>query len=140
MPPPACRPPPPPGGGGRCKPIWRWNQRLALIPRSFSKSDNGPAGHEISFVYGVLNTAILMTSSLTMALAERACEARRLGLARIMLAATLALGLSFLVVKGFEYREDFEKRLFPNADFALQAQGARLFFALYWVSASFSCA
>jgi cytochrome c oxidase subunit 3 len=91
------------------------------------------AGHEVSFVYGTMNTAILMTSSLTMALAERASEARRLQIARAMLAGTLILGGAFLVVKGFEYREDFEKHLFPTAGFALQQPGARLFFALYWV-------
>ena len=43
------------------------------------------------------------------------------------------LGLAFLVVKGFEYREDIEKHLVPGAQFALQETGAQLFFGLYWL-------
>ena len=74
-----------------------------------------------------------MTSSLTMALAERSAEARRGKLASLMLAGTLLLGLAFLVVKGFEYGEDFDKRLFPGPAFSLPQAGAQLFFALYWV-------
>lgn len=92
------------------------------------------AGRETNIVYGTLNTAILLTSSLTMAMASQAAEKglfRRLTL--WCLAATAALGLAFLVVKGFEYREDFEKSLIPGAHFALKQGAAQLFFALYWL-------
>jgi cytochrome c oxidase subunit 3 len=84
-------------------------------------------------VFGTLNTVVLMTSSLTMAVAERSAEMDRARLARLMLGATLLLGLTFLVVKGFEYREDFKEHLWPNGSFSVPFQGARLFFAFYWV-------
>lgn len=92
------------------------------------------AGRETNIVYGTLNTAILLTSSLTMAVASQAAEKglfRRLTL--WCLAATAALGLAFLVVKGFEYREDIEKHLVPGAHFALMQAPAQLFFAFYWL-------
>lgn len=82
---------------------------------------------------GALNTAVLLTSSLTMALAERGAEAKMKTLAKLMLAATLALALTFLVVKGFEYREDLEKGFWPAGDFSLKTEGAALFFGLYWM-------
>ncbi|KMO29092.1 cytochrome B561 [Methylobacterium tarhaniae] len=92
------------------------------------------AGRETNIVYGTLNTAILLTSSLTMAVASQAAETglfRRLTLR--CLAATAALGLAFLVVKGFEYREDIEKHLVPGAHFALDRGPAQIFFAFYWL-------
>ena len=92
------------------------------------------AGRETNVVYGTLNTAILLTSSLTMAMASQAAEAglfRRLTL--WCLAATAGLGLAFLLVKGFEYREDIEKHLVPGPDFALTQPPAQIFFAFYWL-------
>ncbi|HEX4195986.1 MAG TPA: cytochrome c oxidase subunit 3 [Caulobacteraceae bacterium] len=84
-------------------------------------------------VFGTLNTAILLTSSLTMAIAERGALADRTRLARIMLALTLMLGAAFLVVKGFEYHEDLEEHLLPGHGFAIPLRGAVLFFSFYWV-------
>jgi cytochrome c oxidase subunit 3 len=49
------------------------------------------------------------------------------------LASTAALGLAFLVVKGFEYKEDIDKHLVPGAHFALHEVGAQLFYGLYWL-------
>lgn len=82
--------------------------------------------------FGSVNTVVLMTSSLTMAIAERATRERLTGLARAMLAATVALGLTFLVFKGFEYSADVEKHLVPGPHFAVAARGASQFWAFYW--------
>jgi cytochrome c oxidase subunit III len=93
------------------------------------------AGRETNIWYGTSNTAILLTSSLTMAVASQAAAAgqklRRLVVACLTL--TAALGLAFLVVKGFEYREDLDKHLWPGAQFALHEPGAKLFYGLYWL-------
>lgn len=93
------------------------------------------AGRETDIWYGTINTGILLTSSLTMAVASQAAASsggfRRLVLG--CLAATAALGLAFLVVKGFEYKEDIEKHLVPGARFALKETAAQLFFGLYWI-------
>jgi cytochrome c oxidase subunit 3 len=91
------------------------------------------ASRETDVSYGTLNTAILMTSSLTMALAARAAAAKLRRMALWCLAATLALGAAFLVVKGLEYREDIVKHLLPGPDFALSPPATQLFFALYWI-------
>lgn len=91
------------------------------------------AGRETDIIYGTVNTAILMTSSLTLAVAGRAARAGRFELARWLLCVTLALGALFLVLKGLEYREDIEKHLLPGPGFALAQTGAGLFFSFYWV-------
>lgn len=93
------------------------------------------AGRETNIWYGTINTAVLLTSSLTMAMASQAAESpaqlRRLVLA--CLVATALLGIAFVVIKGFEYKEDIDKHLVPGAGFALPQPGAQLFYGLYWL-------
>lgn len=91
------------------------------------------AGRETDIVYGTINTAILMTSSLTIAVAGRAARADFGRMAWRLLVMTFLLGLSFLVLKGFEYREDIEKHLVPGPGFALTQPGAQIFFSYYWI-------
>jgi len=90
------------------------------------------AGRETDIWFGTINTAVLMTSSLTMAVASQAATADMRKRTIWCLAATAALGALFLVLKGFEYAEDLERNLWPGSHFALKAPGAQLFFALYW--------
>ena len=87
---------------------------------------------EVSF--GTVNTVVLLTSSLTMAIAERSIREGLVPLARWMLVATLALGVAFLVVKGFEYRSDIEKHLVPGPHFKLTETGASQFWSFYWTA------
>jgi cytochrome c oxidase subunit III len=86
-----------------------------------------------NLLYGTLNTAILLTSSLTMALAVHAAREGQPKSTVRCLALTLLLAAGFLVVKGFEYREDFAQHLVPGPHFnpALPPRAA-LFFWLYW--------
>jgi cytochrome c oxidase subunit III len=91
------------------------------------------AGRETDLWYGTVNTAVLMTSSLTMAVAAQAAEADMRRLTIWCLGGTILLGLMFLVFKGFEYAEDIEKNLVPGVDFALQEPAAQIVFALYWI-------
>lgn len=91
------------------------------------------AARETDIVYGTLNTAILLTSSLTMAVAERGAQQ---GFRRVVLwclAATALLGAAFLVTKGFEYRDDISKGLIPGLNFPLHPAQTQLFWAFYWV-------
>lgn len=93
------------------------------------------AARETNVWYGTVNTAVLLTSSLTMAVAAQAA-ATGAGFRRLVvwcLAATAALGLAFLVIKGFEYKEDLDKHLWPGAGFPLGQPAAQIFFALYWI-------
>lgn len=90
------------------------------------------ASHHTNVVYGTLNTAILLTSSLTMVLAARAADIEVKGATLLCLGLTAALGLAFLVVKGFEYAQDIAEHLVPGPHFALPAE-AELFFSVYWI-------
>lgn len=99
-----------------------------LYPAGFAA-----AGAHTDIVYGTVNTAILMTSSLFIALAGGFARARLQRLAKLCILVTLALGATFLVVKGFEYRQDIEEHLVPGPGFAIAAQGAALFFSFYWI-------
>jgi cytochrome c oxidase subunit 3 len=94
----------------------------------------GLASRQTHVVLGTLNTAVLLTSSALVALAV-ACAGhprKREWTARLLW-ATAALGLVFLCVKGWEYRQEWTEGLFPGPGFALAAPGAQLFFMLYWV-------
>jgi cytochrome c oxidase subunit 3 len=91
------------------------------------------AGKETELFYGTLNTAILLTSSMTMTVALRASGARLRQLTIICLAVTAVLGLAFLFCKGLEYRDDLTKNLFPGADFPLKPPQTELFWMLYWI-------
>ncbi len=100
----------------------------SLWPEAFAA-----AGRETSIVYGTANTALLLTSSLTMAVAAEGAGAGLRRLTLTGLAVTAVLGLAFLVVKGFEYREDIHKHLIPGAGFRLDEPQAQIFFAFYWL-------
>ncbi|MDA9408115.1 cytochrome c oxidase subunit 3 [Bradyrhizobium sp. CCBAU 45384] len=93
------------------------------------------AGGETNIWFGTINTAILLTSSLTMAVASQAAaqNGRATQLILACLGATAALGAAFMIVKGFEYKEDIEKHLVPGAAFALPQPAAQLFYGLYWL-------
>lgn len=90
------------------------------------------AARETNIIYGTVNTAILLTSSLTMAVAAEAARAnlRRLALGGLLL--TLVLACAFLAVKGLEYAEDLREQLWPGAHFRLTDPPARIFFGFYW--------
>ncbi len=93
------------------------------------------AGRETNVWYGTINTAVLLTSSLTMAVAAQAAEesARLRRLVLACLTITAMLGLAFIVIKGFEYKEDIDKHLVPGAGFALPQPAAQLFYGFYWL-------
>jgi cytochrome c oxidase subunit III len=95
---------------------------------------------------GGINTAVLIVSSVTVVLAVKAAEAGKRQLLVGYLVVTILLGLTFLVIKGFEYKEKFEKHHVPGATFnftekfddngkqiPVNARQAELFFSLYFV-------
>ncbi len=91
------------------------------------------AGRHTDIVYGTVNTAILMTSSATLASAGRVARAGFHRLAWHLLAVTFALGFLFLILKGLEYREDIQNHLVPGGSFGVAARGAQIFFSFYWI-------
>jgi cytochrome c oxidase subunit 3 len=84
---------------------------------------------------GGANTAVLLTSSLAMALAVVAARAGRPRPATLWLLATAALGLLFLAFKGYEYHSEYSEGLMPGIGppFPLEAP-AELFLNLYFAA------
>jgi cytochrome c oxidase subunit 3 len=63
------------------------------------------ASHELNVWLGATNTAVLIISSLTMALSIWAAQMNRRKLTVVFLLLTMALGLTFLGIKTVEYSE-----------------------------------
>lgn len=94
------------------------------------------ASADLHLWMGTGNTAILLTSSLIMALAVMwARRGHGRGTAGL-LAATTLLGLAFLAVKGTEYWLEWRDGLMPGlgSGSALAGPGATLFFQLYFLA------
>ncbi len=70
---------------------------------------------------GTINTVVLLTSSLAMALAVHAGEIGDRLKQMQFLQLTLALGLLFMCIKGYEYKLEFDENLFPGANFSTHA-------------------
>ena len=94
------------------------------------------ASRHTEVMLGTANTALLLTSSLLMAIAVQARKAGTAQPAARLLLCVMALGIAFLAVKGIEYRHEWQEHLFPGAGFAFpesnQAGAARMFYFLYF--------
>ncbi|MFI5396922.1 MAG: cytochrome c oxidase subunit 3 family protein [Candidatus Binatia bacterium] len=91
------------------------------------------AGSELNWVMGVINTAVLLTSSLSMALSITAVQKGNRRLSMLLLAVTVTLGAVFLTVKYFEWMVKIHHGLYPNGPELLKRQpGEILFFGLYF--------
>jgi len=90
-------------------------------------------GAELNATLGVTNTVVLLTSSLTVVLAIMAIQEGRRAVSRAYLAATIGLGLTFLVIKTFEWSAKFHHGLYPGAaHLATLPHGEQIFFGLYF--------
>jgi cytochrome c oxidase subunit 3 len=91
------------------------------------------AGSEMNAVLGVTNTVVLLTSSLTMALGIVALERGERRRSVLLVFATVALGLVFLVNKAFEWTAEIRHGNYPNSHhLATLPQGEQVFFGLYY--------
>ena len=93
-----------------------------FIYRSWYPDDFGAGGHTMSIPLGTINTAVLLTSSLTMALGVAAASHGRQQALAGLLGATIALGVVFLAIKGFEYHHKYEENLIPFAGLAVSEE------------------
>lgn len=93
---------------------------------------------EMHLWLGTINTAILLTSSATMAIAVHTARHGDLKKARTYLTATALLGVGFLAVKFTEWYLEYQDNLVPIATWNFDAGSvevgpARLFMAFYFV-------
>jgi cytochrome c oxidase subunit III len=107
----------------------------------YSEAFVAGSGH-LNVPLGALNTAVLIASSLTMALAVWAAQVDKRKLTVVFLILTMVFGATFLVVKGFEYEEKFRDRLVPGLNFTTDPHGefrgadlrhVQIFYSLYFV-------
>ena len=95
------------------------------------------ASKHLSLPLGSLNTAVLITSSFTMALAHESASARRWKTTAWALGITALLGVAFLCIKGAEYAKEFADGVAPVLGVPFSYQGpdpvhAQFFFSLYF--------
>ncbi len=91
-------------------------------------------------VLGSIETAVLLSSSCLAALAVREVQLGGRRVATWLLLATAALGVTFLVLHGFEYVAEYREGLVPGLRFTQQgphAQAIELFFFLYYAITGF---
>jgi len=106
-----------------------------VVYRATFRHDFEGASNLLDIRLGAFNTAVLIMSSLTMALAVWASAAGRRKLIIPFLLSTILLGSVFLGVKFVEYKQKFEHHEVPGAHFVVPeglAKPSELFFSLYF--------
>ena len=106
--------------------VYRWQS-----PLGFQE-----ASHHLNIYWGAANTAILIISSLTMALAVRAAQTSQPVRTQIgWLVSTMVLGAAFLGIKAIEYSDKFRDHIVPGPYFqweGLYPKPAEQFYSLYF--------
>jgi cytochrome c oxidase subunit 3 len=102
-----------------------------VYPAAFAEGSR-----HLDLVYGTVNTAVLIVSSLTMALAVRAAQ---LGQSRTLwrlLLVTALLGTLFIGIKGMEWAKHYAEGMVPQLAWQYSgplSQQVQLFFVAYFV-------
>ncbi len=91
------------------------------------------AAEELNRILGTLNTLVLITSSLTMALSLSSLQKGDRKLSILFLMSTIFLGVLFLVIKSFEWTSKIHHDIYPNSPRLLgRYKGEVLFYGLYY--------
>lgn len=110
---------------------------LAYAAGRYFYPDTFLAAHELlDWKLGTLNTVVLLTSSLTMALAVRAAQTDNRGQCVKLIGITTLLACVFLVVKYFEYTHKFHIGLLPGKFFKSEIiipGNPGVFFGIYFI-------
>ena len=107
---------------------------LYAIYRAKHTGEFHKAAEDLSRIAGTINTLILLTSSLTMALAISEVRKGHRERSLVFQGLTILLGSAFLVVKYFEWSAKIGHGIFPNSPELMKlAKGEMLFYGLYFV-------
>ena len=104
----------------------------------------------LDITLGTANTAVLICSSFTMAMAVYSAQMRRKGALMLFLVLTIVLGFVFLGIKGDEWHSKYVEHHIPGMDFSIQdfvhptnpkaiplapdmAEKTQLYFSLYFL-------
>ena len=88
-----------------------------LIYRLWYYPEFAAGSRSLDIYLGTTNTAVLICSSLTVALGVRAAQMGKQKLLVILLILTLIFGLGFLAIKGVEWYQKYEEHHIPGASF-----------------------
>ena len=107
---------------------------LYSVYRSIHPQEFHGAATGLSIFAGAMNTVILLTSSLTIALSISALQKGDKRFSLLFQALTILLGTSFLVSKYFEWGAKIHHGIYPDGpELLLRSQGETLFYGLYYV-------
>jgi cytochrome c oxidase subunit 3 len=102
----------------------------SVYPEVFAHASN-----HMDVVLGTINTAVLIGSSLSVAMAVHAAHGSKPRALVNYLLLTIVLGAVFLAIKFIEYNHHFEAHLFPGGDFRYEGADPRhaaIFFSFYF--------
>ena len=94
------------------------------------------AHKHLNIALGTLNTIVLITSSLTVALAIRSMQLNKQKQTILLLMITLILAATFLVVKYFEYAHKFHLGQLPGKYYTytgIEGTNPHVFFSVYFM-------
>ncbi len=106
---------------------------LYSVYRFTHQQDFHVAAKELDTLIGTFNTAILLTSSLTMALSIAAIQKRNIKLSIFFQLLTILMGAGFMINKYFEWMHHIGVGIYPGSEELLsKGPGQTLFFGLYY--------
>ncbi|MEX2640383.1 MAG: cytochrome c oxidase subunit 3 family protein [Balneolales bacterium] len=94
------------------------------------------AAEQLDTTMGAINTAVLIGSSLTIAMAIRAAQLNQKRNLIILLSSTIALAATFMVIKYFEYTHKFHLGIYPGGHYTFEGidhELASVFFSIYYM-------
>lgn len=104
---------------------------LTNYPAEFSQ-----ASHKLNIYFGTVNTLVLLTSSLTIALAVSAIQMGRKKQTLTLCIITIVLAIVFLINKYFEWSAEIGHGIYPGSEqLAEMGPGITVFFNLYYFTA-----
>ncbi len=115
-----------------------------LIYRYSYYNEFAAGSRSLDLKWGTINTAVLICSSLTVALGVRAAQMGKRKLLVVLLLLTIVFGLTFLGIKGIEWYSKFEEHHIPGRSFSaddivkaypqihIDQQHEQIYFSLYF--------
>ena len=115
-----------------------------LVYRYWYFNEFAAGSRSLDIWLGTINTAVLICSSLTVALGVRAAQMGKRTLLVVLLILTLLFGLVFLGIKGVEWYDKYKEHHIPGASFNaddiatgypqlhINQEHAQIYFSLYF--------
>jgi len=106
-----------------------------IVYRSLHSFAFAEASRQLDITLGTINTAVLISSSFTMATAVYYAQTGKRRMIIVFLALTILLGLVFIGIKVYEYYQKYVEHFVPGSSFSFPApytREAEMFFTLYF--------